>query len=104
MRKSLILLLAVLALPGCDEAKERPWPLGQAVFTSDGSKVGYVNRTLGEGGAVTGICFHTGSFLGMGGRYVNVESGQYIKAPPFGIQLGLTSLDVARLPESKNCK
>jgi sporulation protein YlmC with PRC-barrel domain len=75
--------------------------IGLAVFSSDGSKLGNVQRVSSEpDGKVKAIHIKTGGFLGFGGKIVAIPEGKFTKAGD-NVQLGLTAEEVSKLPEVK---
>lgn len=75
--------------------------IGLAVFSSDGSRLGTVHSvTTAADGTVKTIQLKTGGFLGFGGKMVAVPSGKFTRTGD-NVQLGLTSDEVSKLPETK---
>ena len=82
-------------------AKANPL-MGLAIFSSDGSKVGTVQKVqAGPDGKVTAIEFKTGGFLGLGGKIVSVPEAKFTRAGD-RVQLSMTSDEVSKLPEVKD--
>jgi hypothetical protein len=72
-----------------------------AVISSDGSKVGTVQRvSTGPDGSVKSIHIRTGGFLGFGARLVAIPEGRFTRNGD-NIQLGITADEVSKLPEVK---
>ena len=72
-----------------------------AVFSSDGSKVGTVQRvSTGPNGSVKSLHIRTGGFLGFGARLVAIPEGRFTRIGD-KIQLGMTADEVSKLPEVK---
>src|SRR5262245_48293310 len=72
-----------------------------AVISSDGSKVGTVQRvSTGPDGSVKSIQIRTGGFLGFGARLVAIPEGRFTRNGD-NVQLGITADEVSKLPEVK---
>ena len=75
--------------------------VGLAVFSSDGSKVGTVQRvSSAPDGSVKAIQIKTGGFLGFGAKLVAIPEGRFTKSGD-NVQLGITADEVSKLPEVK---
>jgi PRC-barrel domain protein len=73
--------------------------VGLNVFSSDGTRVGEVRSiSTGPSGEIVALRFHTGGFLGFGGRIVAIPQGKFIRSGQ-SIRLDLDSNEVTGLPE-----
>lgn len=75
--------------------------VGQAVFSSDGTKLGTVHSVNAEpDGKVKAIHVKSGGFLGIGGKLVAIPEGKFTRAGE-NIQLVMTADEVSKLPGVK---
>lgn len=73
---------------------------GQAVYSSDGEKVGEVAEVSeGSGGNVDSIHVDVGEFLGIGSKTVQVRSGQFTQNND-RVELSMKASEVKDLPEA----
>lgn len=73
---------------------------GQAVYSSDGEKVGEVAEVNeGSGGNVDSIHVDVGEFLGIGSKTVKVRSGQFTQSSD-RVELTMEASEVESLPEA----
>jgi sporulation protein YlmC with PRC-barrel domain len=73
---------------------------GQAVYSSDGEKVGEVTEVKeGSGGNVESIHVDVGEFLGIGAKTVKIRSGQFSHNNN-RVELTMQASEVESLPEA----
>jgi hypothetical protein len=73
--------------------------VGLAVISSDGSKLGSVERVAAGSDGKDAIHFKTGGFLGFGGKIVAIPAGKFTRSGDT-IKLSMTADEVSKLPEA----
>jgi hypothetical protein len=90
--------LATLAAPLQAQTVERGGPyFGLATFSSDGSKLGYVQCVLGDKEKPAALVLSVGGFLGIGGKFVEIQEGKFGKSGKH-VQLNITADETKKLP------
>ena len=76
--------------------------VGKDAFSSDGSRVGDVRAVkTAPDGRVTALLLRTGSFLGFGGRTVEIPEGRFQPSSQ-DVRLDMTADEASKLPEAKD--
>jgi hypothetical protein len=88
--------------PKWSQSKSTNPLIGLTAISSDGSKIGDVRAVrVTPDGKVTALRVHSGGFLGLGGRTVEIREGKFTLRRD-NVQLGLTAEEVSKLPAVKD--